>query len=231
MYITRRWLWGLGAGVVLGLLAYSGMSDSVRYSNVRTVSRVSTNDKIVAITIDDGPHPKTTPEILTVLREKDVKVTFFVLGVNAQKNPRLLAQELLDGHEIGSHAYSHAKLSTLSQEKIDEELNQTENAIMLIGSKPTLFRPPGGEYNSRVLSSVQHKGYTMVLWSVDPHDWRRPSVNDLVETVMAKVRPGSIILLHDGQYPLPTPKALAILIDRLKSEGYRLVTEIGRAHV
>lgn len=223
MLITKRWLWGLGVVVVLGILAYSDLDDSV-WCSVRPVSKVPTNDKVVAITIDDGPHPKTTPEILAVLREKDVKVTFFVLGVNAQKNPKLVAQELLEGHEIGSHAYSHTRLVKLSEDKIDEELNQTERAIMLIGPKPTLFRPPGGAYNSKVLSSIEHKGYTMILWSVDPDDWRRPSVDDLVERVMANVKPGSIILLHDGQYPLPTPKALAIIIDRLRNEGYSLVT-------
>lgn len=180
--------------------------------------------KVVALTVDDGPHYKTTPQMLAVLREKNVRLTLFILGENAASHPEILAQAVADGHEIASHAYSHNSLAKMSRMEVGEELDKAEKAITVVAPKPTLFRPPGGAYNDTVTAEAARRGYTSILWSIDPGDWRRPSVEQVVNGVMNKIEPGSIVLLHDGQYPLPTPEAIGIIIDRLRSQGYSIVT-------
>ncbi|BBB90069.1 MAG TPA: polysaccharide deacetylase family protein [Methylomusa anaerophila] len=210
--------------IVLSLLGISSIFVKNSWTASGTISSVPTTQKVVAITIDDGPHNKTTPEILAVLKEKKVHATFFILGENGESNPGLIARENAEGHEISSHGYSHKHLTKLSKDQIKEELERTENLIRQYAPKPLLFRPPGGLYNQDVLEVVRNRGYSTILWTVDPHDWARPTVKETVDRVMSQVKPGSIILLHDGQYPLPTPKALGIIIDRLKEEGYEMVT-------
>ncbi|SPF55745.1 Polysaccharide deacetylase (fragment) [Candidatus Desulfosporosinus infrequens] len=135
-----------------------------------------------------------------------------------------MAQAVADGHEIATHAYSHNSLAKMSQQEVGEELDKAEKAICAVAPKPTLFRPPGGAYNDHVLAEAKKRGYATILWSVDPTDWRRPSVEQVVDVVMKNVQPGSIVLLHDGQYPLPTPQAIAIIIDQLRQQGYNIVT-------
>ena len=212
----------LGAFAALALIA--GAAEQHLAHQSHTVSKVSTPHKVVALTIDDGPHHKVTPEILTILKEKQVKATFFVLGVSAEHSPRLLAQEVADGHEIGTHTYSHPILPRLDAKRIAEEFDKAEKVIITAAPPPTLFRPPGGAYNPQVLEAARQKGYTVVLWSIDPRDWSRPPADKVVETVLRNVRPGSIILLHDGQHPLPTPQALGRIIDGLREQGYAFVT-------
>ncbi len=191
----------------------------------QVVSHVSTAVRAVALTIDDGPHYKTTPEVLAVLKEKGVRATFFVLGENVDRRPELLAREVADGHEIAVHGYHHISLTRQDKAAVAAELERAEQAIGRgTAVKPRLFRPPGGHYNAAVVAAARERGYTMVLWDVDPHDWARPPAEDVVKTVLRQATPGSIVLLHDGQYPLPTPRALAIIIDRLRAEGYELVT-------
>lgn len=191
----------------------------------KTISRIPTTKKIIALTVDDGPHYKTTPELLNVLKEKQVHVTLFVLGTNVEKRPDIVAQAVASGQEIGSHAYTHENLKKLSETEIKAEVDKAEKVILAAGApKPSLFRPPGGAYDGKVLAIAQEHGYKTILWSVDPHDWQRPSVNVVVKSVLDNVQPGEIVLLHDGQYPLPTPEAIGIIIDRLQEQGYEIVT-------
>ncbi len=179
------------------------------WEDTRAITRVPTTVKAIALTLDDGPHSKMTPEILAVLKEKGVRVTFFVLGENVDQRPELLARELVDGHEIAVHGYHHVSLAKVDKAKVTAELTNAEQAIgRQTAVRPALFRPPGGSYNDTVLSVVRERGYTMVVWDVDPHDWARPPVDSVVGAVLRRAAPGSIVLLHDGQYPLPTPKAL-----------------------
>jgi len=162
--------------------------------------------------------------MLAVLKEKNVKLTLFILGKNAKEHPEILAQAVADGHEIATHAYSHNLLAKMSNTQIGEELDAAEKVITAVAPKPVLFRPPGGAYNDVVTAQAQQRGYTTILWSVDPADWRCPSVSNVVDVVMKNVQPGSIVLLHDGQYPLPTPEAIGIIIDKLRDQGYSIVT-------
>ena len=178
----------------------------------------------MALTFDDGPNAKATPEILAVLREKKVKATLFLLAVNVEQHPELVQQAVQDGHEIGTHAYSHMLLGRQPKQLVEEELDKAEKIISNWAPRPILFRPPGGSYNKGVLAAAHARGYTTVTWSVDPEDWRCPPVGEVVQRVMTQVKPGSIVLLHDGQYPLPTPEAIKQIIDQLREQGYTLVT-------
>lgn len=206
------------------LIVLVGVTEKKLSEDAQTVSHVLTSRKVVALTIDDGPHYKTTPKVLAILKEKQVKATFFVLGKNVEHFPKLLVQEVNDGHEIGSHTYSHRSLLKLKPNRLTEEFEKAEKAVAGTAPKPTLFRPPNGFYNSQVIETAHQRGYTVVLWSIDPRDWSCPPKEIIVERVLKEIKPGSIVLLHDGQYPLPTPEALGILIDRLREQGYQFVT-------
>lgn len=186
--------------------------------------KVPTSHKVVALTFDDGPVSTTTPEILTILKEKKIKATFFVVGEQVKRFPKIVSQEIAEGHEVGNHTYSHPRLVNLRESVIEEELKRTENEILKVAPKPTLFRPPGGFNNKKILKIVRDSEYSMILWSIDPVDWRSPAVGDIVNLVVRDVKPGSIILLHDGKYPSTTPEALWFIIDSLESRGYEFVT-------
>lgn len=211
-------------GAVFGvMLATAVLTQGITPEKGAVIKKVPTTHKVVALTVDDGPHYKTTPQMLAVLREKKVKLTLFILGENAKSNPEILAQAVADGHEIATHAYSHQLLSKMGTAEVSKELDQAEKVITAIAPMPTLFRPPGGAYNSQVLEEATKRGYTTILWSIDTGDWRRPSVNHVVDAVIKNIEPGSIVLMHDGQYPLPTPEAMGIIIDRLREQGYSIV--------
>ncbi|MGL5512332.1 MAG: polysaccharide deacetylase family protein, partial [Sporomusa sp.] len=156
----------------------------------RVIKQIPTTHKVVAITVDDGPHTKATPEILAVLKEKKAKATFFVLGKNAENHPEIIAQAVLDGHEIASHAYSHKRLNKLPAAEVVAELERLEAALQTVAPRPTLFRPPEGAYNDNIVALVRERGYSTILWSIDTGDWRRVPVDQVVKTVLDNVRPG-----------------------------------------
>lgn len=222
IYFRRRLL-SLAIFVTITAL-FAQKTEDVLWFKGKMITKIPTSHKVVALTFDDGPDYRTTPKILRILEEKNVQATFFVIGENVERCPTLLAAELKDGDEIGNHTFSHESLPGLSETGIARELDKAEKVITTVAPRPTLFRPPRGAYNKKVLTIALAKGYTVVLWSVDTQDWRRPPVSDIVNTVLREVQPGSIILLHDGKYPSPTPEALPIIIDQLKKEGYRIVT-------
>ena len=216
-----RGIWGLFflVTVMVGIKVENQLIDIAP-----AIRKVPTSQKVVALTFDDGPLGTSTPTILTILKEKNVKATFFVAGERVKQFPALVKQEIAEGHEVGNHTYSHPRLTTLSKNKIEEELSKTEKVILEVAPQPTLFRPPEGAYNDTVLQLARDKGYLIILWSIDTNDWRSPPVGDIVNTVLKDIKPGSIILLHDGKYPSPTPEALGFIIDSLTSLGYEFVT-------
>ncbi|WP_425059647.1 Peptidoglycan-N-acetylglucosamine deacetylase [Sporomusa carbonis] len=219
----RQWFFFLCCVLPLLLLAQNQVNLELWYKN-HIVKSVTTTHKVVALTFDDGPHYKTTPKILDVLKEKQVRATFFILGVNAKNSPQILARELADGHELGNHGYSHKHLTEMTKENVEQEMSRTEEIIMALAPKPVIFRPPGGFFDKKVLETAEEKGYTTVLWTIDPHDWARPPMQKVVNEVLDNIKPGSIILMHDGQYPLPTPEAIVYVIDNLRQQGYEFVT-------
>ncbi|MDO0823766.1 polysaccharide deacetylase family protein [Desulfosporosinus nitroreducens] len=182
----------------------------------------NTPEKVVALTFDDGPDPIDTPDILDILKEKEARATFFVLGKAAQSNPALLKRLVKEGHEIGNHGFNH----DYQQRHLVKEMNQTDQAVYAATGYHTYFyRPPGGFVSKTQLETTNRNGHVVALWSVDSKDWRNPGVKQIVDNVVKNVFPGSIILMHDGGYQRSqTVKSLGPIIDALRARGYRLAT-------
>lgn len=208
----------------VGVVTASLLAGVMTMESGMAVKKVPTSHKVVALTFDDGPHPATTPALLAVLQAKQAKATFFVLGNRVQLYPNLAADIVNSGQELASHSYTHRFLNRLTPEELAEEIDKSEKVISAVGPKPTLIRPPGGGYNDRLVWELRQRGYTTVLWSIDPRDWAGKSVQRIVEIVVTQAGPGSIILLHEGEYAASTPAAVGIIIDRLRAQGYEFVT-------
>ncbi len=182
--------------------------------------------KKIALTFDDGPHPRNTPEILKILNKYGVKATFFVIGVNVKNYPETLSMVVEAGHELGNHTYSHQVLKSKNKQDISKEIIDTEREISKKTEySTTLIRPPCGFYDDKLISLANENDYKVVLWNVDTHDWAHASVEDIVTTVTKTVNGGDIILFHDyisGENN--TPEALRIIIPRLLKQGYEFVT-------
>ena len=182
--------------------------------------------KKIALTFDDGPHPRNTPEILKILDKYGVKATFFIIGVNAKNYPETLSKVVESGHELGNHTYSHKILKSKSKEEISKEIIDTEREISKKNEYvTTLIRPPCGFYDDGLISLANENDYKIVLWSIDTHDWAHASVESIVSTVTNGLHGGDIILFHDyisGENN--TPEALRIIIPRLLKQGYEFVT-------
>lgn len=182
-------------------------------------------ERTIALTFDDGPHPQYTAEILDILAEYRVSATFFVIGENVEQYPALLERAVSEGHEIGNHTQTHP-LRNLPREQMEEEISACERTVgEWIDRRPHLFRPPGGIISQTVMTLAEDHSYRVILWSIDTRDWAHTPVEKIVQTVTDEVGAGDIILMHDGiDAPSPTPAALRILIPSLLSQGYRFVT-------
>jgi len=186
----------------------------------------SSQEKRIALTFDDGPHKKYTEEILDVLEKYQIKATFFVVGVCAEKYPEIVAREIASGHEIGNHTYSHAHLRNIKPSDLTGEIEKAEQLILSsVNYKTTLFRPPEGVCNDTVRAVAKDMNYSLVLWSVDTRDWVPASCDDIVNAVIGNVDGDEIILMHDYVVGKSnTPAALEIIIPKLLDEGYTFVT-------
>jgi len=174
--------------------------------------------KRVALTFDDGPHCIYTEKLLDGLKERGVKATFFLVGLNIEKNEELVKRMQEEGHIIGNHTYSHVDICKLSKEQRNEEILRTNNMIENItGEKVTYIRPPFG---SCVEESVEDM--LVVLWNVDPRDWCIMDANKVAANVINGVEDGDIILFHDI-FETSVEAALKV-IDELKAQGYEFVT-------
>ena len=187
----------------------------------------------VAITFDDGPDPTWTPKILDILKQKGVHAAFFLLGQQAENYPGIVRRIVAEGHEIGSHTYTHTNLALVSPERVRTELNATQRLIQTItGRSTTLFRPPY-EADSRPnelaeitpLVIAQNLDYLTVMESIDPEDWERPGADLILQRIKQQRRNGSIILLHDaGGDRSQTVAALPKVIDYLRSRGDQIAS-------
>lgn len=191
------------------------------------IHRIDTQRKVVALTFDDGPDPKYTPLILETLHKNGVPATFFVLGSQVDKYPRIIQWIKKAGHEIGNHGYHHYDLNRLTEQAIYEEIKRAEKSIWVkTGILTQYYRPPGGVMTHDVMNAVQASGYDIIHWSIDPRDWsleRTASV--IAKSVKTTVKQGDIVLFHDGGLnQKQTIGALQELITDLKSQGYKFVT-------
>jgi peptidoglycan-N-acetylglucosamine deacetylase len=170
------------------------------------------------LTFDDGPHPTRTPAILKALKERSMKAVFFVLGQNAKRYPGLIKEILADGHQIGAHGYSHAQLTKISPQACTKELADTEKALLACKTKVSYFRPPYGSYNASLQKQLAQRGWQMVMWSVDTMDWSAAHRPRLISCLLAGIKPGRIVLMHDIQ--ANTAARIGAILDAIKNAGY-----------
>lgn len=196
------------------------------------IRRGSRNRKAVALTFDDGPTSEYTTRILDVLKDKNVKATFFLVGREVEKNPDIARRIVIEGHEIGNHTYRHFSLIPRTKRGIRLEIDKADKVITRVtGVKPEFFRPPRGLYDSNVLRIVENYGYTMVLWTVSSEDWMPPRAQKMEKRLLKKIKEGSIILFHDGGAILgkvgknrnETVESLPTIIDNFREMGYTFV--------
>jgi peptidoglycan/xylan/chitin deacetylase (PgdA/CDA1 family) len=181
----------------------------------------------VALTFDDGPGPYTA-QVLAILQRFEVPGTFFAIGQNIASSPSDLSQALAHGNAIENHTFTHPHLPALSYPEIYQELSETQEAIFrATGTRPTLFRPPYGEYDEKVLTAAAQLGLTAVIWSAAANDWRdpQPSADLIASRTLSSVENGTICLFHDsGGDRANTVAALPAIITGLQERGLRLVT-------
>lgn len=222
-------------GVILGSSTSSAYAKPVQknrqYYEERgeIVWEVPTQDKLIALTFDDGPDPVQTPQILALLKQYHAKGTFFVLGKWAEKFPDIVRQEQLEGHEIANHTFAHTyAVRSTTADKYLKDMQAAEASIVNAGAeRPLLFRPPGGYYNDMVIQAAKQKGYTIVLWSwhQDTRDWALPGVSAITNKVLNNARNGDIVLFHDKvESKSHTIDALRTILPKLQEQGYQFVT-------
>ena len=185
------------------------------------VYSVERDDHVIAVTFDASWGADNTPKLLDILDEYDAKCTFFLVGLWVDKYPDMVQAIVERGHEIGNHSATHPHMSKLSESKMLEELRMMSDKVeKLTGVRPTLFRPPYGDYNNSVIRTVRSAGYEAVQWSVDSLDWKNISPQDMIRRA-GKVGKGDIILFHnDSQYLLD---ALPTLLQSYKEQGLQMV--------
>lgn len=188
--------------------------------HVKATERTLKGKKLVALTFDDGPSPLTTPILLDTLSNKNTLATFFMLGSMAQNSPDIVKRIEREGHEIASHTMYHQNLVLLPGDAIQSDINEAKTVFSnILGHTPKLTRPPYGNFNDIVRASA---GTPLILWSVDPQDWKNKDAPTILGITLSQIHDGAIILVHDI-YPT-TVEAVPIIIDALREQGYEFTT-------
>lgn len=182
--------------------------------------RVTDEDKVIALTFDDGPTREHTTKILNYLEQKNVVATFFVLGIHLKNNDDILIDMVKNGCEIGNHSYNHKQFLYLKNDEIKKQIEYVDNYVRKItGFSIRAIRTPYGEYNQRIGKTINRP---IVLWNLDSEDWKKKDASKIAEHVINNVENGSIILLHDifdFSY-----EATILIVEELLSQGYKFVT-------
>ncbi len=194
----------------------------VAAKKVLPVYSVERDDPVISISFDASWGGDKTIAILDLLDQYNAKATFFLVGIWVDKFPELVQEIAARGHEIGNHSASHAHFPQISEEKMRKELADCSDKIeALTGTRPTLFRPPYGDYNSKAVTVVRDSGYECVQWSIDSQDWKNRGVQDLINRATKNVQQGDIILFHnDSQYIV---EALPTILDTYQAAGLNLI--------
>ncbi|MEG6565546.1 polysaccharide deacetylase family protein [Thermoanaerobacterium saccharolyticum] len=179
-------------------------------------------DKRVAISFDASWGSDKTERLLQILKDKNVKATFFLTGLWIDKYPDLVKKIYEEGHDVENHSNTHPHMTQLSDSEMADEIKACEEKLVKItGRKPYLFRSPYGDYNDKVIEIAKSLGYYTIQWDVDSLDWRGFDTEVIINRVLPNVKKGSIILFHNnGQF---TPEAIPYIIDKLKENGYQIV--------
>jgi peptidoglycan/xylan/chitin deacetylase (PgdA/CDA1 family) len=189
-----------------------------------TFTRVMVSGNYIAITFDDGPHPQNTPRLLDMLRARNIKATFYVIGRSVELYPQIVRRTVAEGHEIGNHTHTHRLLSKLSDSEVRSELSRCQDSIArAAGVRPRTMRPPYGGLLQRQRELVHAEfGYPTILWSVDPLDWKRPGPGVVTSRILSGTTAGGIVLAHDLHSQ--TVDAMPATLDGLLRRGFKFVT-------
>ncbi len=228
IFISKRTLF---LSLIMIILLIMGVCINSYFLNksVSTVNPIyigNTQEKAVALMFNVDWGEEILPGLLETLREKDVKVTFFISGRFAKKFPEITLKIAEDGHEIGNHGYSHPHPNKLSLEQNQKEINETEKVLQELKiNSAKVFAAPYGEHGTTVLQAAEALGYKTIMWTLDTIDWQDPSPEVILERILPKADNGSLILMHPKNCTL---QALPGLINSLQKEGYlfKKVTEI-----
>jgi len=194
-------------------------------SSGNPIRQIKTNEKVVALTFDDGPGD-FTQLILDVLKKHEVKATFYVLGGNAKASPALIKKIMSEGHDLGNHTMYHDKMRGRSVEKMMQDIQSVDTILRKLGyEKEITFRSPFGITSDNLAIALQKLHKKNVLFTFLPQDWTPISAQKIYDNVMKELKPGLIITLHDGgKRRQNTVQATEMLIKTLKSRGYRFIT-------
>lgn len=222
--------------VILGIMLLAGCRQPLEPCKQislpgETVYFIPNNQKMVALTFDDGPNGAATEQILDALKARRVPATFFLIGANVERCPETARRMVAEGHLVGNHTYSHPRFDQIAAAAMEQDIVAGSKAIeKATGVRPRWLRPPFG-INGRGLTDVCRKQDLIIAgWSLDANDWNPHPVNDLVNAIVDQVVPGDIILLHDGCETRPdadrnaTAAAVPLIVDQLKAAGFVLVT-------
>ncbi|HZJ76554.1 MAG TPA: polysaccharide deacetylase family protein [Oscillospiraceae bacterium] len=202
--------------------------DKTTSDNVKTYYSGNGTKKLVALTFDDGPESKLTPQILDILDEYGIKATFFVVGQNAARNTDILRDIYDRGHEIGNHSWSHKYLPKISKKSKEDEILKTQKLLVdVLGEYIPIFRPPYGAVKAQDKQLINSLGYKVVNWSVDTRDWAGTSNEQIMKYVKQQLGPGGIILMHNsGNTGIikNTVSTLPVMIEWIAEQGYEFVT-------
>jgi peptidoglycan/xylan/chitin deacetylase (PgdA/CDA1 family) len=191
--------------------------------------------KVLSLTFDDGPDPRYTPKVLDILKAKGVPAVFCQIGTSVQSHPELAKRIVAEGHQLCNHTLHHVEgLETKPRETVEAEITGGRDAITTaVGEPPAFYRPPGGSLGPVIYEVAGANDEVVLYWAIDPRDWKKPPAAEIVANVIGQLRPGGIILLHDGGGDrTATVEALPAIIDQAKAQGYTFVVPIsGRPQV
>lgn len=199
-----------------------------RYISKKVWRKIPIEEKSIAFTFDDGPDPRYTPVLLDLLKQYNIKCTFFVLGEKAKANPDLVKRIADEGHTIGLHANKHISSTFRSYRATKKDFHDSLSVLKELGIRVKFYRPPWGLVNLTSNSFINKYEFEPVLWSIHASDWsRHVDVEHIITVLTTKVKPGDIVLLHDGrgsdEAPKRTIKALETAIPELIRQGYQFV--------
>ena len=222
-FVLARWLTAQNSPAPQPAPAESPIRQSAAEPAI-SYSAVHVDKPFIAMSFDDGPSDKLTPELLDILARHHIHATFFVIGQNVVQHPEILQRAVREGHEIGNHSWTHPAFAKMRDDAVRDQLQKTDDAIRTaIGRRPVLMRPPYGSITARQKRWINSEfGYRTILWDVDPLDWKRPGPAVVTRRIVRATRPGSIILSHDI-HP-GTIKAMPETFDQLQAKGFKFVT-------
>ncbi len=212
------------AGLLSAIFSLNGLGVFASGSKDKKIPiyRVDKKEKVVSISFDAAWGNEQTQTLLDILKEHNIKSTFFLVGMWVDKYPESVKAIFDGGHDVGNHSNTHPHLPQAQRDKIKSEIDDCNNKIEKItGKRPILFRPPYGDYNNAVVEVTNELNMHCIQWDVDSLDWKDPSADEMVKRIKSKIKPGSIILMHNGAKN--TPEALPRILDMIKEEGYSVV--------